>query len=140
MRQRERKSAAALSAIAVDSKPDRLRPPASLSDAERTVFVDLVTACDPKHFRPSDLPLLCRYCEATVLAEQAALELRRGAVVDGKPSPWITVQEKAVRAMVSLSMRLHLSPQSRIDPKTLGRKQQHQGPWPWEIRPGREEA
>jgi hypothetical protein len=68
-----------------------------LSDAERTVFVDLVTTCDPTHFQPSDLPLLCRYCEAAVLAEQAALELRRGAVVDGKPSPWITIQEKAVK-------------------------------------------
>jgi phage terminase small subunit len=140
MRQRGRKSAAALSVIAVDGDPDRLLPPASLSDPERIVFVDLVTACDPKQFRPSDLPLLCRYCEAAVLAEQSALELRRGAVVDGKPSPWITVQEKAVRAMVALSMRLRLSPQSRIDPKTLGRQQQYQGPLPWEIRQGRGET
>ena len=101
---------------------------------ERTVFVDVVTACDPTHFQPSDLPLLCRYCEAAVLGEQAALELRRGAVVDGKPSPWITIQEKAVRAMVSLSMRLRLSPQSRIDPKTLGRKEAYAGPKPWELR------
>ena len=139
MRQRGRKSAAALSVIAVDGEPNRLLPPASLGDVERTVFVDLVTACDPKHFRPSDLPLLCRYCETAVLAEQAALELRRGAVVAGKPSPSITIQEKAVRAMVALSMRLRLSPQSRIDPKTLGR-QQHQGPLPWEIRPDSEEA
>jgi phage terminase small subunit len=134
MRQRGRKSAAALSVIAVEDKPDRLLPPASLSDAERTVFVDLVTACDPKHFRPSDLPLLCRYCEAVVLAERSALELRLGAVVAGKPSPWITIQEKAVRAMVALSMRLRLSPQSRIDPKTLGRQQAYTGPMPWELR------
>jgi phage terminase small subunit len=133
MRQRGRKSAAALSVIAVDGKPDRLLPPASLSDADRTVFVDLVTTCDPTHFQPSDLRLLCRYCEAPVLAEQAALELRRGAVVDGKPSPWITIQEKAVRAMVSLSMRLRLSPQSRIDPKTLGRKQAYTGPLPRDL-------
>ena len=33
------------------------------------------------------------------MAERAALELRLGAVVDGKPSPWITIQEKAVRAI-----------------------------------------
>jgi hypothetical protein len=76
---------------------------------------------------------LARYCEIAILAEQAALELRNGAVVDGKPSPWIVVQEKCVRAMVSLSMRLRLSPQSRIDPKTLGRRSEPpRGPMPWE--------
>jgi chaperonin subunit len=63
------------------------------------------------------------------------IPLRLGAVIDGKPSPWITVQEKAVRAMVALSMRLRLSPQSRIDPKTLGRQQGYVGPKPWELRP-----
>ena len=34
-----------------------------------------------------------------------------------------------------LSMRLRLSPQSRIDPKTLGRQQGYVGPKPWELRP-----
>ena len=34
-------------------------------------------------------------------------------MVDGKPSPWLTVQEKAVRALVALSLRLRLSPQAR---------------------------
>ena len=132
MRQRGRKSAAALSVIPIDDKPNRLEPPASLSEAERKVFIDIVTACEPQHFRAADLPLLVRYVEACVLADQAAEELRLGAVIDGKPSPWITVQEKAVRAMVALSMRLRLSPQSRIDPKTLGRQQIHTGRKPWE--------
>ena len=120
--------------MAVDGKPKRLEPPTSLSDVERKLFIDLVTACDATHFRPSDLPLLCRYCEAAVLAEQAAQELRRGAIEDGKPSAWITVQEKTVRAMVALSMRLRLSPQSRIDPKTLTRQQVPIGRRPWDIR------
>ena len=133
MSQRGRKSAAALAVIAVDGKPDRLLPPRSLSRAECILFNNLVTACDPTHFQASDLPLLIRYCEAAVLAERAALELRQGAVVDGKPSPWIIVQEKAMRAMVALSMRLRLSPQSRIDPKTLGRQQPYTGPKPWEV-------
>ena len=108
-----RKSAASLSIITPDGRPTRLHPPASLGKAERALFVDLVAACAPTHFRPSDLPLLCRYCETAILGEQAAHELRNGTVIDGKPSPWITVQEKAVRAMVSLSMRLRLSPQAR---------------------------
>jgi phage terminase small subunit len=109
-----RRSAASLSVISPQGHPSRLHPPPSLSPEERTVFVDLVAACDSKHFRVSDIPLLARYCEAAVLGEQAALELRQqGAVLNGKPSPWIVIQEKAVRAMVSLSMRLRLSPQAR---------------------------
>jgi hypothetical protein len=133
MRQRGRKSAEALAVPSVNGKGPRLEPPASLSEAERSVFVGLVTACDPDHFRASDLPLLVRYTESIVLADQAALELRKGAVVKGKSSPWLAVQREAIKAMVALSMRLRLSPQSRIDPKTLGREQVRQGPAPWEI-------
>lgn len=35
-----------------------------------------------KHFLQSDLPLRCRYVEAVVLAETAAFELHRGAVLE----------------------------------------------------------
>ncbi len=132
MKQRGRISAAAMSVIGVGGEQARPSPPACLSGPERELFAALVTGCDADHFRQTDLPLLSRYCEAAILAERAALELRNGAVVDGKPSPWIVVQEKCVRAMVSLSMRLRLSPQSRLDPKTLARRQPHPGPQPWD--------
>src|SRR5437762_236656 len=95
-----RKSAAALALgpLSVDGRPKRLNPPPTLSAQERALFVDLVSTNTPEHFRPSDLPLLCRYVEAAVLAEQAAQELRQGAVVSGKANPWLIVSEKAVRA------------------------------------------
>ena len=133
MRQRGRKSGAGLGILQVDGKPNRLNPPSSLSAAERAIFFGVVAGCDRDHFRPSDLPLLVRYVEAAALGDQAAEQLRLGVVINGKPSPWITVQEKSVRAMVALSMRLRLSPQSRIDPQTLGRQQPRQGPAPWEF-------
>jgi len=132
MKQRGRVSAAALSVIDVDDHSTPPAPPASLSEPEREMFATIIAGCDTGHFRQTDLPLLSRYCEAAVLAEQAALELRNGAVVDGKPSPWIVIQEKCVRAMVSLSMRLRLSPQSRLDPKSLARQLPHSGPQPWD--------
>jgi phage terminase small subunit len=116
-----RQSSAAL-AVNVDGKPSRLKPPAHLGAAERKAFVELVASCDARHFKPSDMPLLCRYVEADVLAEMAAKELRRGTVVGGKVNPWLVVQEKCVRALVALSMRLRLSPQSRLDPKTIARR------------------
>ena len=131
---RGRVSAAELLVIDVDVQQARLSPPAYLSKPELELFSLIVDASGSEHFRQADLPLLSRYCEAAILAEQAALELRNGAVIDGKPSPWIVVQEKCVRAMVSLSMRLRLSPQSRLDPKTLGRRcEPPRGPMPWEC-------
>jgi len=54
-----------------------------------------VNSCDARHFRPADAPLLNRYVESAVLAEQAARELReQGAVVGGKIDAWIVIQEK----------------------------------------------
>jgi len=83
----------------------------------------IVASCDAAHFAGSDLPLLCQYVETIALAELAAAHLRdHGPVIGDRPSPWLTVHEKAVRGVVALSMRLRLSPQSRLDPKTAGRK------------------
>jgi terminase small subunit-like protein len=94
-----------------------------LSQAETAIFIAVVKSCDPTHFRHSDLALLCRFCELTALADHAARELRdNGAVIAGKASAWIVVQEKCVRGLVALSARLRLSPQSRTDPKTTGRQ------------------
>ena len=53
--------------IRVDGSPDPLDPPDHLGPDERQRFIELVDATDTKHFRPTDLPLLARYCEADVL-------------------------------------------------------------------------
>jgi hypothetical protein len=108
-----RKSQAALIVVTPTSRPTRLTPPSSLSPDERKAFIDLVGSCEPNHFRQSDIVLLCRYVEAIVLAETAARHLRKDAVVNGKTSAWLVVQEKSVRAITALSMRLRLSPQAR---------------------------
>jgi hypothetical protein len=72
MKQRGRKSAASFDIVPMNGKPSRLEPPLSLSKPERAMFLDLVNAADPDHFRSYDAILLCRYCEAVVLAEHAA--------------------------------------------------------------------
>ena len=128
MSKRGRKSSAELS-IRVDGSPDPLDPPDHLGTGERRRFVELVANCDAGHFRPTDAALLCRYVESDALGERAARELRDGGpVLHGKASPWIVIQEKAIRAQVSLSMRLRLSPQSRLDPKTVGRRLLQEAP------------
>ena len=108
-----RKSAESLKVISLDSRPSRLRPPASLNEAERELFLSLVAANPPQHFKSSDLPLLTQYCAAAVLNDQATAELRITPIVNGKPSPWLAIYEKTNRAVVALSMRLRLSPQAR---------------------------
>jgi phage terminase small subunit len=74
----------------------------------------VVLACDRRHFLPSDLPLVAAYARAIVADEDAAKMLReQGQVVKGKPNPWLVVKEKAHKEMISLSLRLRLSPQGR---------------------------
>jgi len=103
----------------------RLPPPDALQGLERRVFIDLVTSCPTGQFRHADLGLLCRWAELTVLAEQAAGEMRKdGAVVPGqhgpKVSPWFTVHRDCVRELRALSQRLQLGPRGRAPkaPKT----------------------
>jgi phage terminase small subunit len=125
-----RKSAAELSVISIDARESRLRPPETLGERERQLFVDLVAGSKASHFQATDLPLLSRYCELSFLAETAAGRLRNeGPVIGGRTSPWVSVLEKATKGLVALSMRLRLSPQAR-SPNNPTRPSPS-GPDPW---------
>lgn len=115
MAQRGRVPAAALSIVPrPDGQPERLKPPSNLTEAERAAFVSVVSACDRRHFVASDMPLVAAYARAIVADELAAKMLReQGQVVKGKANAWLVVKEKAHREMISLSLRLRLSPQGR---------------------------
>jgi P27 family predicted phage terminase small subunit len=107
----------------IDITQNRLKAPDSLSDRAKQIFERLTASVNPDQFRPSDMPLIEQYANAICMAETAQNELdTNGAVVDGKTSPYIAIQEKAIRSMVALSMRLRLSPQSRFDSKTAAAK------------------
>ena len=108
-----RKSAAAMTTPIAKQPSTLLQAPASLSQEERQVFVDLVLANKPQHFMPSDMPLLVTYCEVICQLRLASKELKKGIVAGGKTNPWIGVQERLIKSMVALSMRLRLSPQAR---------------------------
>jgi phage terminase small subunit len=112
--QRGRKSAESLAIAPVMNGSSRPLPE-GLSEAELAVFRSIKAAVPVDHFQASDEPLLIEYCTAVVQARRAAAMLRRdGDVTDkGRPSGWVTVQEKAQRSMISLSLRLRLSPQAR---------------------------
>lgn len=125
MRQRGRKSAANLATVlVVDGSRPRLNPPPNLSNAERTLFVELIGACSQNHFVESDMPLLVSYIQSTLLSRGAAAGLA------DDPSK-IIIWEKATRMQAMLATRLRLAPQARTDPKTIDRYQPPGRP-PWE--------
>lgn len=116
-----RKSAAELSIIPPPTDSIRLQPPASLVGPERKIFTEIVASCADNHFRPSDAPLLCAYCGVIAQLQTAVRELKRGVVHGGKVNPWVGIQERLIKSMVALSMRLRLSPQARA-PNNPGSK------------------
>jgi phage terminase small subunit len=104
----------------------RLRPPDCLGVLQKRAFIDLVTSCPVSQFQRSDLSLLCRWAELTVMAEQAVLEMQKeGMVVTGqhgpKVSPWFAIHRDATRELRALSQRLQLGPRGRAPkaPKTV---------------------
>ncbi|MFZ1831296.1 MAG: P27 family phage terminase small subunit [Pseudomonadales bacterium] len=124
-----RKSLAELSTTVVDTRHIRLAPPSHLSEAAAAVWCDLVAAVGPEHFTRADGPLLEQYAVACVMARRAADALERdGEVIDGKASPWLVIQEKSVRALVALSARLRVCPQSRFDRLKAGTNARKPGP------------
>ena len=117
---RGRKSAAELSVITpTGGRLLRCRPEAP--GEVRAVFAKIVADVGADHFRPSDADLVEQYAAAICLAREAYGQLRdEGPVKDGRVSAWQAVLEKTNRASVSLSMRLRLAPQSRLDRKAAG--------------------
>jgi hypothetical protein len=119
-----RKSSAALAILPrVDGRPNPLRPRPDAPPEVREIFMSLVASVPTEHFRPGDADLLEQHAQAIALARRAYAELdASGSVVNGKPSPWLVVLEKAHRSAVALSARLRLAPQMRTDPKSAGRE------------------
>ena len=127
MLQRGRKGSASLVVPPIDGGPSRLEPPASLSEVERGIFEHLIGAVDRRHFRQSDAPLVHAYVRAIALEQQAA-KLLAANPTDSKQ---LAVWEKSTRALVSLSARLRLCPQSRQHPRTTARMPPNDLPRPW---------
>src|SRR5262245_37391023 len=119
MRQRGRSSSARLSVVPPDATTPRLllTPFEPLKSAERKIF-DLIVR-ENAHLRQTDVPLVMGYARAST----GLLQVETAGDFD-----------KLARVMMSLATKLRISPQSRLDPKTLARRiaDQDNGPKPWE--------
>jgi phage terminase small subunit len=119
----------------VDGRPRPLPAPKDLSPGAKRVWAAIVSSVQPEHFRLSDGPLLRSYCEVTATADLAAKKLAtQGAVVSGKTSAWLNVQERAIRAQAALALRLRLCPSARTDPKSIGRQPPARNAKPWDFK------
>lgn len=111
-------TAAVLDTVA--AKDMRLAPRSGLPPEVKAIWCELINSMPADHFRKSDAALVEQYAQAIALARHAYAFLNaEGPVVAGRTSPWVTVLEKAHRSSVALSMRLRLSPQSRLDRKSV---------------------
>ncbi len=87
--------------VTIDVTCQPVGVPKSLAPGPAKILRHIVASVDPRHFSRVDLPLLEQYATAAHQATLAAQELEKsGAVVDGKASPWLTVQGGS-RAYVS---------------------------------------
>jgi hypothetical protein len=114
MLQRGRKSPGNLTALTFNADRPRLSPPPSLTTAERALFIEVVAACPPRQFVQTDVHLLASFVQATLLARSA---VKKAA----KDQRMLATWEKATRTQTALARALRLTPQSRVDPKVIGR-------------------
>ena len=89
----------------------------------------MVQTTDPKHFRATDTALLVAYTRAILLEGIAAKALAENPC----DRQWLTTWEKANRALVALSQRLKLCPQSRLPNRTAERLPARTQPRPWAL-------
>ena len=113
-------AAAAVPIIAAD----RLRPPSSLTQAEKKEFTGIVLACPSGHFRQADLPLVVRYAKTLVAERHAAAMLDAEPIIEGnKPSPWLAHWQARTRAITTFARMLGVNPAGRSSVKAPADKQ-----------------
>jgi hypothetical protein len=138
MAARGKKSTAELSIVRLQTNTTPRISPRSEAPAEvRALFAEIVASCPPTHWRPSDTYLVESLAQA-ILTERAAYQniALESAVVGARVSQWISVAATSCKQIALLSTKLRLTPQSRSDPKTVGRRSRNAGmPKPWEPEP-----
>ena len=145
MTQRGRKSAASMAVTAVVapiSSVKRLCAPMHISDAERSVWLEVVNDQPAEAFTATHSPLLELYCrhivQARILADELANFDRAWMADDDGLKRYdrlLTMAERESRAASSLATRLRITRQAVEHPTTVGRAigSQSKKKKPWEL-------
>lgn len=122
---RGRISAAEASITVINTQALRLSPPDYLNDKEAAIFQEIVNSCDPRHFRKSELPLLCLYCTSVGLARYYSAHI-------GQEKQFFRQWESAAKLCAQLATKLRLAPQSRLKAEAVERHAVPDHAEPWE--------
>jgi hypothetical protein len=143
MAQRGRKSADSLAVVLAGpvTSTQRLSPPAHITDAERSVWVEVVNDQPAEAFSATHAPLLELYCRHVVNARVIADELshfERAWLADDEGlkryDRLLAMNEREGRAASSLATRLRITRQAVEHPATVGRTlAQPKTRKPWEL-------
>ena len=137
MRQRGKKSAAALAVVPLASKHKLPEPPSDLPESGAALWKRIVSELPPDRFRFADLPLLEGYVRAVLLTDQAQEQLdAEGLIVETRlgprAHPMLAVLDSATKRAAMLGTKLRLHPSSRMRPESAS-LQKTNGPRPWEF-------
>ena len=120
----------------------RQQPPAHISEAERSVWVELINDQPADAFTPTHAPLIELYCRHVVQARVLADELAnfdRAWMADDEGlkryDRLLAMAERESRAASSLATRLRITRQAVDHPSTVGRAVagQIKSRKPWEL-------
>jgi hypothetical protein len=114
---RKSASAVALEPVTPIIRQPRLRPPTECKPEVRVEFLEIVDSLAAEHFRPSDRPLLLRYCEAVVAVRETSDTAEFCALT---------------RIQIALARALRLCPSSRGHHRTTARQKGPSVNPPWE--------
>jgi hypothetical protein len=140
---RGRKSAASLAvAIPAGMSVERLQPPAHISDAERSVWLEVVNDQPAEAFTPTHIPMLEAYArhvvQSRILSDELANFDRSWMADDDGLKRYdrlLAMHERENRAMSSLATRLRITRQA-IDQQVVARslvKNASKTRKPWEL-------
>jgi hypothetical protein len=145
MGSRGKKSAASMEVAALVApilQAKRLAPPVHITDAERSVWLEVVNDQPAEAFTAIHAPLLELYCRHVTNARIIADEITNFSVSwladdDGlkRFDRLLAMSERESRAASSLATRLRITRQAVEHPTTVGRslKSQAKSRKPWEL-------
>ena len=144
MTQRGRKSSSELSTVVIDAgRRMPSPPPPELSDAQATVWRDVIGSLPGEWFTRAAHPILvafCRHvCRARLLEMQIARFEMEWVGADGGLERFdrlLAIAERETRAVTACARALRLTPQAQMHPRTAGRAVNNlpNGPFPWDRK------
>lgn len=128
-----RKSSAGLSVASIGTL-SRIKPPESLSDAEKALWSAVTATKPPEWFRADSAPLLTEYVRAVAMCDQLDLQVK-AAIETGEPKvikDFLDMRDKESRRVTTLATKMRLTQQARYVPDKAAvhdRKAATHKPW-----------